>query len=55
MNNGKRRAWIEEENKIASFYVVNGGKIKMKAEKLFCDFISVQQAQDTELFEGRLI
>ena len=55
MNNGKKRAWIEEENKIASFDVVNGGKIIMKAENLFCDFISDQQAPDIELFEGSLI
>ena len=40
MNKGEKTAWIDEKNKIVSFHVIDNGVMVMKAENLFCDFIS---------------
>ena len=39
MNTEEKTAWIDEENKIVSFHVIDNGKIIRKAENLFWDFI----------------
>ena len=39
MNDEDKIAWIDEENKIVSFHVIDNGKIIRKAEKLFWEFI----------------
>lgn len=40
MNTEEKTAWIDEENKIVSFHVIDNGKMIRKAENLFWDFIS---------------
>ena len=39
MNEKDKMAWIDEENKIVSFHVIDNGIIIRKAESLFWDFI----------------
>ena len=39
MNTEEKTAWIDEENKIVSFHVIDNGKMIMKAESLFWNFI----------------
>lgn len=40
MNTEEKTAWIDEENKIVSFHAIDNGKMVMKMESLFWDFIS---------------
>lgn len=40
MNTGEKTAWIDEENKIVSFHVIDNSIMIMKEENLFWDFIS---------------
>ena len=40
MNTEEKTAWIDEENKIVSFHVIDNGKMIRKAENLFWDIIS---------------
>lgn len=35
MNEEDKIAWIEEENKIVSFHIIDNGKRKRKTESLF--------------------
>ena len=39
MNTEERTAWIDEENKILSFHVIDNGKKITKADSLFWDFL----------------
>ena len=39
MNEEDKIAWIDEENKIVSFHVIDDGKMIIKAESLFWDFL----------------
>lgn len=39
MNEKYMTAWIDEENKIVSFHVIDNGKMIRKTEGLFWDFI----------------
>ena len=39
MNEEYKIAWIDEENKIVSFHVIDNGKMIRKTESLFWDFI----------------
>ena len=39
MNEAEKAAWIDEENKIVSFHAIDNGKMIMKAESLFWDFL----------------
>ena len=40
MSTEEKTAWIDEENKIVSFHAIDNGKMIIKAESLFWDFIS---------------
>ena len=40
MSAEEKTAWIDEENKIVSFHLIDNGKRITKAESLFWDFIS---------------
>ena len=35
----EKTAWVDEENKIASFQAIDSGKMITKAENLFWDFL----------------
>ena len=39
MNEEDKIAWIDEENKIVSFHAIDDGKMIIKAESLFWDFL----------------
>lgn len=39
MNKKEKTAWIDEENKIVSFHVIDNSKMIIKKESLFWDFI----------------
>ena len=39
MEKTEKTAWIDEENKIVSFHAIDNGKMIMKAESLFRDFL----------------
>ena len=39
MEKTEKTAWIDEENKIVSFHAIDNGKMIMKAESLFWDFL----------------
>ena len=39
MNKEDKIAWIDEENKIVSFNAIDDGKMIIKAESLFWDFL----------------
>ena len=39
MNTEVKTVWIDEENKIVSFHVIDNSKMIIKAESLFWDFI----------------
>ena len=39
MNTEEKTAWIDEKNKIVSFHAINDGKMIIKAESLFWDFL----------------
>lgn len=39
MNEEDKIAWIDEENKIVSLYAIDDGKMIIKAESLFWDFL----------------
>ena len=39
MNEEVKTAWIDEENKIVSFHAIDDGKMIIKAESLFWDFL----------------
>ena len=39
MTEAEKAAWIDEENKILSFHAIDNGKMIMKAESLFWDFL----------------
>ena len=39
MNEKDKMAWIDEENKIVSFHVIDNGKMIIKAENQFWNFI----------------
>jgi len=39
MNTEEKTAWIDEENKIVSFHEIDNGKVIIKAESLFWDFL----------------
>lgn len=40
MTTGEKTAWIDEEHKIVSFHAIVNGKMIMKSESLFWDYIS---------------
>lgn len=39
MNTEEKTAWIDEKNKIVSFHAIDDGKMIIKAESLFWDFL----------------
>lgn len=39
MEEEKKTAWIDEENKIVSFHAIDNGRIISKAESLFWAFL----------------
>lgn len=39
MNTEEKTAWIDEKNKIVSFHAMDDGKMIIKAESLFWDFL----------------
>ena len=39
MNDEDKIAWIDAENKIVSFHVIDNGKMIRKTESLFGDFL----------------
>ena len=39
MNEAEKTAWIDEENKIVSFHAIDNGKMIMKTENLFWEFL----------------
>ena len=39
MNETEKTAWIDEENKIVSFHAINNGKMVLKTENLFWEFL----------------
>lgn len=39
MNAEEKTAWIDEENKIVSFHAINNGKMVLKTENLFWEFL----------------
>ena len=39
MNETEKTAWIDEKNKIVSFHAIDNGKMVMKAENLFWEFL----------------
>ena len=39
MNGTEKTAWIGEENKIVSFHAIDNGKMVMKTENLFWEFL----------------
>ena len=39
MNEEEKTVWLDEENKIVSFHVIDNGKIIRKTESLFWDFL----------------
>lgn len=39
MKEAEKTAWIDEKNKIMSFHVIDNGKMIMKAEKQFWNFM----------------
>ena len=39
MNTAEKTAWIDEKNKIVSFHAIDDGKMIIKAESLFWDFL----------------
>ena len=39
MNEKEKIAWIDEENKIVSFHAIDNGKVILKTESHFWDFL----------------
>ena len=39
MNTAEKTAWIDEKNKIVSFHAIDDGKMIIKSESLFWDFL----------------
>ena len=39
MNAEEKTAWIDEENKIVSFHAIDNGKMVLKTENLFWEFL----------------
>ena len=39
MNETEKTAWIDKENKIVSFHAIDNGKMIVKTETLFWDFL----------------
>ena len=39
MNETEKTAWIDKENKIVSFHAIDNGKMIVKTDTLFWDFL----------------